>query len=202
MAMKITAIKAQVKNPERVSVYVDEKYAFSLNHTQLLEQRLRTGLEIDQLRLDELKHVSEQGKAYERALNYVMIRPRSVREMQQYAKRKQWSPEDTQLIIDKLITRGYLNDRAFARSWVESRKLTKNYSSRKLKLELKQKGVADGVISETFETAEYNEQAALKALVTKKRKLSRYKNDPQKLMQYLARQGFDYDDIKDAVAEN
>lgn len=199
--MKITGIKAQVKNPERVSIYVDEKYAFSLNHNQLLEQKLRTGLEIDQARLDDLKHVSEQGKAYERALNYVMIRPRSVREVQQYARRKQWSAKDTSLIIDKLIARNYLNDTAFAKAWVESRKLTKNYSVRKLRLELKQKGVADDIVNEVLDNQGYDEQAALKALVAKKLKLSRYKNDPQKLMQYLARQGFGYDDIKSALED-
>lgn len=197
--MKITAIKAQVKNPERVSIYVDEKYVFSLNHAQLLEQRLRSGLELDQARLDELKHISEQGKAYERALNYVMIRPRSVREMQQYARRKQWSPEDTQLIISKLASRNYLNDQSFAKAWVESRKLTKNYSTRKLRLELKQKGVADEIVSQVLTDDIYDELAALKALAAKKRKLARYASDPQKLMQYLARQGFDYDDIKQVV---
>jgi regulatory protein len=197
--MKITAIKAQVKNPERVSIYVDEKYAFSLNHAQLLEQKLRTGLEITQARLDDLKHTSEQGKAYERALNYVMIRPRSIREMQQYARRKDWLPEDAAAIINKLLARNYLNDHNFARAWVESRKLTKNYSLRKLRLELKQKGVADDVVNEVLEQVGYNEQSALKALVAKKQKLARYKNDPQKLMRYLAGQGFSYDDIKTAL---
>jgi len=197
--MKITAIKAQVKNPERVSIYVDEKYAFSLNHAQLLEQKLRSGLELTDAQLAELKHVSEQGKAYERALNYVMIRPRSLREIQQYARRKKWAPEDTQVIIDKLTARNYLNDASFAKAWVESRKLTKNYSTRKLRLELKQKGITDDIISEVLAEDQYDEQSALKALVAKKLKLSRYANDPQKLMQYLARNGFSYDDIKSAM---
>lgn len=197
--MKITAIKAQVKNTDRVSIYVDEKYAFSLSHVQLLEQKLHTGLQIEQARLNELKHMSELGKAYERALNYVMIRPRSEREMHQYARRKGWSSEDTQTIIERLQSRHYLDDHAFARSWVESRKLTKNYSVRKLRLELKQKGVTDDIVNAVFDGADYDEQAALKTLVTKKRRLSRYKSDPAKLMQYLARQGFDYDDIKEVV---
>jgi hypothetical protein len=33
--MKITAIKQQVKNPERVSVFIDEKYEFSLSLDEL-----------------------------------------------------------------------------------------------------------------------------------------------------------------------
>ena len=35
--MKITAIKAQVKNPERVSIFVDDKYSFSLSLDELVE---------------------------------------------------------------------------------------------------------------------------------------------------------------------
>lgn len=198
--MKITTIKAQVKNPERVSVYIDEKYAFSLNHAQLLDQRLHSGLELTEERLAELKHISEFGKAYERALMYSMLRPRSVRELQDYCRRKKWTPEDSQAIIEKLQARGYINDRSFARSWVENRSLNKSTSQRKLRLELKQKGVGDDVVNEVLAESSYDESKALRDMVAKKRKLSRYKGDDQKLMQYLARQGFGFDDIKQALS--
>src|SRR5690349_7594691 len=132
--MKITAIKAQVKNTERLSVYVDGKYSFSLSYPQLLDQKLHAGLEITDQRLIELKHVSDFGKAYERALMYVMLRPRSQREVRDYARRKQWAPEDTQAIIDKLLAKKYLDDRSFARSWVESRALGNKTSARKLRM--------------------------------------------------------------------
>jgi regulatory protein len=197
--MKITAIKAQVKNPERLSIYVDEKYAFSLNYAQLLDEKLHSGLDIDDARLAELKHTSDFGKAYERALNYTMIRPRSIREMQDYARRKKWAPEDTQVIIDKLVAKRYLDDRNFARAWVESRALANKTSQRKLRLELKQKGVADDIIVEALQNAAYDETNALKQLIAKKRKLARYAADEQKLMHYLARQGFGFDDIKEAL---
>lgn len=197
--MKITAIKAQVKNPERVSVYVDEKYAFSLNHTQLLEQKIHSGLELNDTRLAELKKASDFGKAYERALNFVMIRPRSVRELQHYARRKMWTPEDTQAIVAKLLAKNYLNDASFAKAWVRSRQMTKAMSTRRLRLELKQKGVTDADINGALSGSDYNEHDALKTIIAKKRKLARFAADDQKLMQYLARQGFSYDDIKDAL---
>jgi len=197
--MKITRLKAQVKNPDRVSVYVDEKYSFSLNVNQMLDQRLHVGLEVDQARLDELKHTSEFGKAYERALMYVMLRPRSRREVQDYARRKKWAPEDTQAIIEKLVTKRYLDDRSFARSWAESRALGKKTSRRKLMMELKQKGVTEDIINEVLETSSFNEDDALQQLIVKKRKLARYAADDQKLMRYLAGQGFSFDDIKAAL---
>lgn len=182
-------------------MYVDEKYAFSLNHAQLLDQRIHAGLELTEERLAELKHISEFGKAYERALMYAMLRPRSLREMQDYCRRKKWSPEDADAIIDKLAARRYVDDRTFARSWVENRALNKSTSQRKLRLELKQKGVADDVIAEVLAASSYNEDKALRDIIAKKRKLSRFKDDNQKLMEYLARQGFGFDDIKNALSD-
>jgi regulatory protein len=199
--MKITAIKAQVRSPDRLSIYIDNKYAFSLNYAQLLDEKLYAGLEISDVRLAELKHTSDFGKAYERALNYVMIRPRSIREMHDYARRKKWAPEDTQIIIDKLVARRYLDDRRFARAWAESRALAKKTSQRKLRLELKQKGVADDIVADVLQQTDYSDANALKQLIQKKRRLARYAADEQKLMQYLARQGFSFDDIKDALKD-
>lgn len=196
--MTITGIKAQVKHPDRVSVYVDEKYAFSLSYPQVLDQKIRIGLVVDEARLAELKHASDFGKAYERALMFAMLRPRSVREVQDYARRKKWTPEDAELIIQKLITKCYLSDSVFARSWVQSRALGNKTSIRKLRLELKQKGVADDVVNEALEVSAYDELDALRAIIAKKRKLARY-GDDQKLMRYLATQGFSFDDIKTAL---
>jgi regulatory protein len=198
--MKITSIKAQIKNAGRVSVYVDGQYSFSLNHSQLLEQGLRSGLEIDELRLRELKDASEFGKAYDRSLNYVTIRPRSQREFMDYTKRKKWATCDAQQILNKLVERGYVNDERFASAWVESRKLNKAVSEKRLKLELKQKGITDKIIDQVLGSAGFSEQESLKLLITKKRRLTRYQDD-KKLVQYLAGQGFKYEDIKRMLSQ-
>lgn len=198
--MTITALKAQVKNPERVSIFVDGRYSFSLNHAQLLEQKIRIGQKIDTERLAALKRISDLGKLYERLLNYVTIRPRSKREIEDYCRRKKVEAADAEGVIERLTERGYVNDKAFAKAWVESRRLTKASSSRKLRLELKQKGVSDEIILETLQESSHTDQNALKQLIDKKRRLTKYQDD-QKLMQYLARQGFNFDDIKASLSQ-
>ncbi len=196
--MKITAIKAQVKNADRVSVYVDDNYSFSLTYNQVLEQRIHSGLELSEPRLAQLKKTSDLGKAYERGLMFATLRPRSIKEMYDYARRKKWDPNDAKIIIDKLIAKSYLNDQQFAKLWVENRKLTKSISARRLRLELQQKGIPNDIINEAM--VAYEDQSPLRELVAKKRRLTRFANDEQKLMQYLARQGFGFDDIKAALA--
>lgn len=198
--MRITAIKAQIKNVERVSIHVDGKYAFSLTQSQLLEQKLFTGKEINQQDLEDLKAASDYGKLLERIMNYIMIRPRSVREVRDYLWRKKADPEMGQSIIDKLQARGYLNDANFAGSWVRARQLTKPVSKRRLGAELQSKGVSSELIEHAVNAEAYDEGQALREIIAKKRRQARYQ-DEQKLMQYLARQGFGYDLIKTTLAE-
>ena len=197
--MKITAIKAQVKNQERVSIYIDGTYNFSLDQGQLLSARLYVGRELTDEELAQLKDESAFGKALGRALDYIMRRPRSMKEVHDYAWRKQWEPMMRDRVIARLTEKGYIDDAKFADVWVRHRALGKPISERKLRMELKQKGVAEDIINAALEKdEEFDEQEALKRLIEKKR--SRYP-DEQKLIAYLMRQGYRYDDIRSALEE-
>lgn len=203
--MKITAIKAQVKNADRVSLFIDGAYSFSLTHSQLLEQKVFVGKEITEAELEQLKQTSDYGKLLERALNYVLIRPRSAREVRDYLWRKQAEPSVSERIQHHLQARGYINDESFTKSWIRARQLTKPVSKKRLIAELRQKGVAQDIITQALSNANdeedgYNETTALHELITKKRRLARYQ-DEQKLIAYLARQGFTFESIKNALAE-
>lgn len=195
---KITAIKAAVKTQGRFNIFVDGKYSFSLDELQLINTGIRIGKEYTESELEQLKDESAFGKAYARALDYVIRRPRSVKEMNDYAWRKKWEPALRDRVIAKLTVKGYLNDAKFADFWVRNRALGKPISSRKLQLELKQKGIPQEIITAALaETEDFDELASLKRLIEKKQ--ARY-DDEQKLIAYLMRQGYKYDDIKAALA--
>jgi regulatory protein len=66
--MNITKITAQVKQAGRYSVFVDEKYAFSLSDTALLESKLVPGQELSKEELDKWKQASLDDKVLGRAL--------------------------------------------------------------------------------------------------------------------------------------
>ena len=68
-----------------------------------------------------------------------------------------------------------------------------------MKLELRKKGIASDIVDQVLTDSEnFDENAALKNLIAKKR--NRYDNE-QKLIAYLARQGFSYDKIKSALSD-
>ena len=199
--MRITDIKQQVKNKDRYSVYVDGDYAFSLSADELVAQKIASNQEITKEQLETLIKTAVEDKAYQAALGLIARRTRSVWEMQQYLVRKQYNQPIITKILNKLSSRGMLNDTAFAEAWVQNRQLLKPTSRRKLQQELQQKNISKSIISEVLADYEDAEQNALKALVEKKRPLPRYQ-DQSKLMAYLVRQGFSYGDIKAALSDS
>lgn len=196
--MKITDIRQQQKRSDRYSIYMDGKYVFSLGELELLNSGLKIGKELSQEELAELKDTAKLDKAYDRALNYIAIRRRSEWEVRQYLKRKDYDQEVIEEILARLQAKGYIDDLAFAAAWVESRRLLKATSKRRLQQELRAKRVGDDVVRQALAQDETDEQEVLRELVTKKRQQTRYQDD-LKLMQYLSRQGYNYDDIKEAM---
>jgi len=199
--MKVTAIKQQVKRTDRFAVHVDGKYSFSLGELDMINSGLRLGQELSQQELEQLKETAEIGGLYDRALGYIMLRPRSEWELQEYLKRKKAPALQIEKILNKLSLVGYIDDRKFAEAWVDNRRLLKSTSKRRLTQELRQKRVSDEIIEQVLAEDETDELEVLKQLVAKKRQQSRYQDD-LKLMQYLARQGYNYVDIKEALQKD
>lgn len=199
--MQITQIKAQVKTKGRYSIYIDNKYAFGLSELGLINSGIRVGLDLTPEQLAEYKDESQIDRMYNLALNLLARRPRSKWEIEEYFRRKQIEKDVTAELISRLDQKGYINDTDFARRWVESRRLLKPISRRKLQVELKAKRVSDSVIAEVLAADDTQEYEVLVQEVQKKRKQSRYADDT-KLLQYLARQGYGYEDIKRALTND
>ena len=215
--MKITDISLQARDKNRVNVSVDGKYRFSLDVYQVGDLGLKIGKEYTDKELTELETESQYGKMYARTLEYCLMRPHSAKEVRDYLYRKTRtvkmrskktgelydkpgvSQEVTSRVFDRLVEKGYIDDEKFTRYWVENRSLTKGASKRKLTAELRSKGVEQTIIEKFLAESARRDDDEIMKIIAKKR--NRYPDD-QKLMQYLARQGFSYDDIKAALAED
>jgi regulatory protein len=208
--MKVTAITAQQKDKNRVNVMVDGAYRFSLDIFQVGELGIRVGKEYSDAELNELETESLFGKLYARALEYCMTRLHSAKEIKDYlwkktrdtrkkdgSIRKGVPVELTERVFNRLLEKGYVDDERFARQWAENRHTIKGASRRKLSNELRVKGVDNAIIDKVLAETDRDEMAELKKVIAKKR--NKY-SDEQKLMQYLVRQGFSYDDVKQALA--
>lgn len=194
---KITNLKQGVKNPNRVNIFVDDKFSFSLDVSQVVDLKIKVGQEISEDKLEEFKKASEFGKLYQRALEWVLMRPRSERETRDYLYKKIYDKKLNKNYINEIINRlqskNYLDDLKFAEWYVENRFVKKGISKKRLKMELLRKGVSMGIIDEVLDLR--NDEEEIKKIIIKKRN----KYDDDKLINYLCRQGFSYQQVHNLV---
>lgn len=197
---KITELKQGVRNPDRVNVYVDGKFSFSLDISQVVDFGIKVGLLISAEQLEEFKKASEFGKLYQRTLEWVLLRPRSEKECRDYLYKKIFEKKLDKNYIDRIIeklkAKKYLDDFRFAEYYVENRFSKKGVSLKRLKMELMKKGVSKEIIEEVLAGTNRNDREELLKIIVKKR--SRY-TDEDKFIQYLCRQGFQYDLVRELV---
>ena len=213
--LRITDIKQGVKNPNRVNVCVNGEYAFSLDVAQVVDLKIKAGREISAEELARFKEASEYGKAYQRALEWVLVRPRSVGELKDYLKRRKRIKEVKELKDDwqrereaaEMVARGedvkmkkqrlrkkydfddLIVRRLCEKGYVEDEKFAEYYVENRFV----KKGVDAEIIERVLDGRD-DETEILKMIAKK-----RAKYDDEKLVAYLCRQGFSYDLARDLV---
>lgn len=186
----------------RYNVFLDGKFGFAADEDLVVEFRLVPGKVIDQVNLKGLLFEAEVGKLMERMYKLWNIRPRSEKEVRNYfrIKGKELASDLTvDLVIKKLKQKGLLDDKKFAKDWVEAR--SKKYGKNRIRQELYQKGIDKEIVNEVIENGENSEQIAQQAL---EKKLRVWKNlkaleFKKKAYGYLIRRGFEYEIVKKAI---
>jgi regulatory protein len=189
MAGTITALKAQKRNLQRVNVYLDGHYAFSL--ASIEAAKLHRGQVLSDEEIENLKERDAFEKAHDRALRFLSYRPRSEAEVRCYLRGKAVSPAIEEEVIERLTKAKLLDDLAFAQYWVENRERTKPRGLPMLRYELRQKGLSEEIIGQVLADLD-EEESAYQAALPRGRKLAHLDQVSfrQKLGAYLLRRGF------------
>lgn len=192
----ITRITPTQRDPERVSVFIDESFAFALPAMLAAQRGLKRGDALDEAAVRELEGIAVAEKATEAALNFVSYRPRSEREVRDRLRQRGYPPVAIDYAIEKMRGWRYLDDKGFAEFWVESRVEHSPRGRRALMSELRAKGVDREVAGEVLDSVELDEESAALELA-RKRLRSMSGLDPQtqrrRLADYLARRGYGWD---------
>ena len=199
MSSRITALKVQKRNRQRVNVHVDGRFAFGLAAIEAMQ--LKIGQHLSVAEMDRLKKRDQVEVAYERALNFLSYRPRSDAEVRRRLTENEFDSLAIDEVIDRLGRAGLVDDEAFARYWLENRDAFRPRGSRALRYELRQKGVPESVIDGTLIDYDEND-AAYRAAVSQAQKLARQPDTDTrrtKLTAFLNRRGFSYETARNTV---
>lgn len=190
----ITRIKPVGPEGRKISITIEGFPPITLPRSEA--EGLREGQILTDDQVRELLEKADLSRAWEASLRLLRFRPRSEQEIRARLSRK-FPPSIVEKTIASLRERGFIDDRLFARYWVENRREFKPSGFRKLRHELRAKGVSPEIIREVLEGMDFEEEACKAAL----RKAQRWRaldelSFKKKAADFLARQGFSFDIIE------
>jgi regulatory protein len=196
----ITDLTLQKRNKERLNVFLDGAYAFSLAIS--IASGLSIGKILTPSDIVRLQTEDEFEKAKQSAYRFLSYRPRSAKEMERNLIRKGFDENTVERVIDRLLELELVDDRSFAQYWVEQREIFGPRGHRALRHELYQKGVNREIVDSVL--INVDEEAAARRAGQKKVGLwSQLPKDDffKKMSSFLQRRGFNYEIIKSVTIE-
>ena len=145
--------------------------------------------------------------AYNYALNLLSARPYATRALHRKLIQKQYSAADADDAIRRLVDNGLLDDAKYAEQYARSKMLSAGTSKRRVQQDLYRKGIAGDLatnaIANVLESEEIDPAVVIERVARKK--LAQLGDlEPvvlrRRLFAFLARRGYDVDEIKVVVS--
>lgn len=202
---KIKYLKKR-KYTNKFLVIFDDESQIDCSQDLIFEHSLKIGIAVDDDLYDEIIKKQRGFDLKEVALNYASYKPRTVKQIRDKLKSKQFSEDDILIAIDFLNEFNYLDDLKFSREFIEQTLRKKPAGKVKLKNDLYQKGVEKEVIDQALTEFYPEDESFDLALQAADKKMRMLKTKPEvkqkrSLISFLQGRGFKWDVIKKVLEE-
>ncbi len=190
---KITALHVGRGRRKRVNVFLDSRFACSLEAEVIIKEDLQVGQELSASQIEALARLDHYHRCLTAAAHYLSYRPRSEFELRERLHQRGFDGDSVKAVLAKLKEQGLVDDTAFAQFWKDNRESFSPRSRWLTKLELRRKGVANDIIDQVVDAID-DDDSAYRAAQSKARSLSLsdYQSFHRRLGEYLKRRGFGY----------
>lgn len=198
--MLVTKIQAVTKQKYRIEL--DGQPAFVVYKGELSRYGIKEGHEILQPVYDELVGQVLTKRAKLRAMHLLESMDRTRAELEKKLQSSEYPREAVAEALAYVESFGYLDDKRYARHYVECKK--EGRGKARLKMELAQKGVDRNIIEEVLDEAKLDDcRDTIRELVRKRRRGDGPMDDRerQRIYGYLMRKGFSSSDILSVLKE-
>lgn len=174
----------------------------SMPRAMLKERPYRGGTPFDLAAHEAFIRERSYPYAMEKAVALLAMRSRTERELREALRLAAYQEAVIERVIERMSEAGYVDDAGFAKGWASSR-TSKSMGARRIRMELRQKGVAQETIEETLSAL--NEDDLFEGAMKAARKAAHGKDpsspaDRQKITAALLRRGYDYSAARRAIA--
>ena len=161
---KITALRIGKGRKKRVNMFLDDRFACSLEAEVVIKENLQVGQELSASQIEALTKLNHFHRCLNAATHYLSYRPRSEFEVKERLLRRGFDDNTIEAVIVNLKEQGLVDDMAFAQFWKENRDSFSPRSQWLTKLELRQKRIADDITDQVINTIDDDDSAYRAAL--------------------------------------
>ncbi|NTW72461.1 MAG: hypothetical protein HGA49_09500 [Eubacteriaceae bacterium] len=203
----VTEIKKKKGRNEAYEVFIDGEYFSDIDAELIYLNGIRRGAELDEEGIKSLQYEIDLKKAYNLSIKYLSFKSRTTKEVEKYLTEKEFAEGITHKVVEKLASYRFLNDEEYMKNYTADRMNFSYSSRRKVRYELKEKGISQELVDKNFDSLyspEDEEQILIKYIGSLDKK---YRRDPVKQKNYKISQravekGFGYDIIKRCLKDN
>lgn len=201
----VTRVAQQQRDPERVSVFIDGRFAFGIAYALAVEAGLRKGLYLSAEAQAELLERQRAFGARAAALDFLSHRARTTAEVRRALLRKGYDADVADDTVAALVAAGYLDDAAYAAAYVRGRFAGRGHGPARLRQDLAQRGVDRALIDAALAALEAEEDLAEAVRHHAERRWRALAAEPdpakraRKTLDFLLRRGFAYDLAREAL---
>ncbi len=147
----VTRVERQKRNPSRVSIFINDEFAFGAPVSVVEAFLLAPGLVLSDADLERLKIEAQREEAFERACRYLSRRLRTEEEVRAKLLEEAYSRGAVESTLERLRRLRYLDDRNYAEAFVRDRSRFRPKGRSALSLELRRKGVPEEIIRQVLD---------------------------------------------------
>lgn len=201
----ITKIEVQKRNKERVNLFLDDEYAFSISVELVYKEHLKINDKVDYKKLRELAEKESFSRCKETALRIIEKSYKTEKEVREKLKQKGYEENAIDYGIKFLKEYSFINDMYYAKAFISDK--LNSMGSQKIKYNLIQKGIDKEIIEEELininkenERSIALDMAKKKLEIIKKKENDNYKIS-SKLYRHLISKGYEMSIVSDVVKE-
>jgi len=184
----------------RCALFVDGEFLFSAHPDIFFATGWKKGRQVTVEELEELRMSSEERTAKDKALDLLSYSARTSRQLFEKLARKS-DPEAAAAAVERMEELGLVDDADYARRFVADKLNLKDWGLRRIQQELRAKGVDQQHIDAATQELDYDGVERLAEILRRKGKpIPTEQKERNALINRWLRQGYDYDEIRAAMA--
>ncbi len=195
--MVIQELKPSRRVEGRWLAVLEDGSILRVGEGEVVDFALYAGKELSGEEAERLQDAARRSGLKAKAIELLMRKPQSRKELGRKLKEWEASEEEGEAICDRMEELGYLNEAEYAGRIVQHY-AAKGFGARKIRDELCRRGIPRELWEEALSQAEDNSQA-IDDFLEKKLKGSRDQKEIKRASDALARRGFSWSEISDAL---